>query len=159
MKKWEVVRDISRQDIIDWTIQIIMIICEYVINKCRGYTSDSCGTGNQWKKSITAQNIHTLQGSSTLCSWLSLRFLMPWINHMPPVFWSTFWNIVLNDSWFVSSTERQTFFIIFIALYAYVFVYILISYSINTCRSLFLDYFASQIVLYFCYIQLYSPSP
>ena len=31
-----------------------------------------------------------LQGSSRLCNWLSLRCLGPWINHLPPVCWSTF---------------------------------------------------------------------
>ena len=30
-------------------------------------------------------------GSSELCNWLSLRCLVPWINHLPPVSWSDFW--------------------------------------------------------------------
>ena len=34
-----------------------------------------------------------------LCSWLSLRFLMPWINHVPPVWRSTFWKSSLNWWW------------------------------------------------------------
>ena len=29
--------------------------------------------------------------SSRLCNWLSLWRLVPWINHLPPVCWSTFW--------------------------------------------------------------------
>ena len=33
-------------------------------------------------------------GSSRLCVWLSLQRLMPWINHLPLVCWSTFWNLV-----------------------------------------------------------------
>ena len=35
-----------------------------------------------------------LQGSSRLCNWLSLRRLVPWINHLPPVSWSIFGNRV-----------------------------------------------------------------
>ena len=31
-----------------------------------------------------------LQGSFRLCNWLSLRRLLSWINHWPPVCWSTF---------------------------------------------------------------------
>ena len=31
-----------------------------------------------------------LPGCFCLCSWLSLYCLMPWINHSPPVCWSTF---------------------------------------------------------------------
>ena len=30
------------------------------------------------------------QGSSRLSNWLSLRCLGPWMNHLPPVWWSTF---------------------------------------------------------------------
>ena len=41
-------------------------------------------------------------GSSRLCNWLSLHCLVLWIDHLPPVCWSTFWKFVLNDSWFVS---------------------------------------------------------
>ena len=35
-------------------------------------------------------------GSSRLCNWLSLRRLVPWINHLPPVCWSTFWKSSLK---------------------------------------------------------------
>ena len=34
-----------------------------------------------------------------LCSWLSLRFLMPWINHVPPVCRSTFCKSSLDWWW------------------------------------------------------------
>ena len=37
---------------------------------------------------------YNLQGSSRLCNWLSLHRLVPWINHLPPVYWSTFGNLV-----------------------------------------------------------------
>ena len=32
-----------------------------------------------------------LQYSSRICNWLSLWRLVSWINHLPPVCWSTFW--------------------------------------------------------------------
>ena len=35
-------------------------------------------------------------GSSRLRNWLSLRCLVPWINHLPPVCWSTFWKSSLK---------------------------------------------------------------
>ena len=37
-----------------------------------------------------------LQGSSRLCNWLSLLRLVPWIYHLPPVCWSTFWKSSLK---------------------------------------------------------------
>ena len=40
-------------------------------------------------------NWDILQGSFRLCNWLSLRRLVSWINHLPPVCWSTFWNYSL----------------------------------------------------------------
>ena len=38
----------------------------------------------------------TNTGSSRLCNWLSLRRLVPWMNHLPPVCWSTFWKCSLR---------------------------------------------------------------
>ena len=54
-----------------------------------------------------------LQESSRLCNWLSLRCLVPWINHLPPVCWSTFGILVWNDSGYVNLTQWWYFFIIF----------------------------------------------
>ena len=45
-----------------------------------------------------------LQGSSRLCNWLSLWRFVPWINHLPPVCWSTFWKSSLKLCRFVSLT-------------------------------------------------------
>ena len=56
---------------------------------------------------------HVLQESSRLCNWLSLRCLVPWINHLPPVCWSTFGILVWNDSGYVNLTQWWYFFIIF----------------------------------------------
>ena len=58
MKNWEVVRDISRQNVIEWTIQITMVIREYTINEGSRSISASRGTGNQGKKLITVHSIH-----------------------------------------------------------------------------------------------------
>ena len=38
---------------------------------------------------------------------------MPWINHLPPVCWSTFGILVWNDSRYVNLTQWWYFFIIF----------------------------------------------
>ena len=46
-------------------------------------------------------------------AWLSLRCLVPWINHLPPVCWSTFGILVWNDSGYVNLTQWWYFFIIF----------------------------------------------
>ena len=48
-----------------------------------------------------------LLGSSRLCNWLALWCLVPWINYLPHVCCSTFWKLVLNNSWFVSSGSPQ----------------------------------------------------
>ena len=37
-----------------------------------------------------------LQGSSGLCNCLLLWCFVPWINHLPPVCWSTFWKSSLK---------------------------------------------------------------
>ena len=39
-----------------------------------------------------------------LSNWFSLRSLGPWINHLPPVWWSNFRFMFLDDSWCVSLT-------------------------------------------------------
>ena len=57
MENWEVVRDFSHQNTTEWTIQIIMVIREYIIKEGYRSISDSCGTGIQWKKLITVHNI------------------------------------------------------------------------------------------------------
>ena len=48
-------------------------------------------------------------GGCKLCNWL-FCCLVPWINHSPPVNWSTFGNRVWDDSGFVSLTLWRTSF-------------------------------------------------
>ena len=45
--------------------------------------------------------------------WLTQSCLVPWINHLPPVCWSTFGILVWNDSGYVNLTQWWYFFIIF----------------------------------------------
>ena len=67
---------------------------------------------------------------------------MPWINHLPPVCWSTFGILVWNDSGYVNLTQWWYFFIILsifyisqrLTLWYFVFLYLI---------------FLSQQVLYF----------
>ena len=39
-----------------------------------------------------------------LSNWFSLRCLGPWMNHLPPVWWSNFRLVFLNQSWCASLT-------------------------------------------------------
>ena len=51
---------------------------------------------NVVKTAFSTMTCSILQGSSRLCNWLTLRRLVPWINHLPPVSWSTFWKYSLR---------------------------------------------------------------
>ena len=49
---------------------------------------------------------------------------MPWLKHLPPVCWSTYGNLVLNDSCFVCLTQRETHFSLFLFHFCiYIYVY------------------------------------
>ena len=39
-----------------------------------------------------------------LSNWVSLWCLRPWMNHLPPVWWSNFRFMFVNESWYVSLT-------------------------------------------------------
>ena len=67
---------------------------------------------------------------------------MPWINHLPPVCWSTFGILVWNDSGYVNLTQWWYFFIIF----EYI-LHISTPHIMIFCFPL--PYFLSQQVLYF----------
>ena len=45
-----------------------------------------------------------------LSNWFSLRCLGPWMNHLPPVWWSNFRFMFLNESWCVSLTYWRGIF-------------------------------------------------
>ena len=59
-------------------------------------------------------------GAGLICNWLSLRCLVPWINHLPPVYWSTFWKSSLKWRWVCKfDTLENNFFIFFNTFYIY----------------------------------------
>ena len=63
----------------------------------------------------------SLHGSSSwLCNWLSLWYLMPWINRLPLVWWSSFWESSLK--WwrvFLFGIGENNLFIVLICLYVW----------------------------------------
>ena len=44
------------------------------------------------------------QGYFKVSNWFSLRFLGPWMNHLPSVWWYNFKFMFLNDSWCLTFT-------------------------------------------------------
>ena len=54
------------------------------------------GTGTRRFKFKSKFFIYYLIDNIRLCNWLSLRRMVPWINHLPPVCWSTFWKSSLK---------------------------------------------------------------
>ena len=108
-------------------------------------------------------NLYLQLGYSTgefqICNWFPLRYLVPWINYLFPVYWSVlFLEITLNDRWFVCLTQRKTPFYYSNFLYACVFACISISRNIIIHCFVCLI-FTSQIVFYFCQVQLYFLLP
>ena len=80
-----------------------------------------------WHVKILYQDI---LGDSRFCIWLSLRCLEPWINHLYPVCWSTFWKSRLKWPYACKfNIMENNFFIVFI----YHFTYILMPH--NTYES------------------------
>ena len=89
-----------------------------------------------------------MQGSSRFCNWISLRCLVPWIHHLPPVCRSTFFrNLFWNDSGFVNVRLLRIFFVVFSHVCVYLFTYILMSRNMIVSNFIYLT-FTSQIVLY-----------
>ena len=61
---------------------------------------------------------HHTQDNQQECFWLSngfsIRCLVSWTDHLPPVWWSNFRFMFLNESWCVSLTQwRGIFYLIF----------------------------------------------
>ena len=70
-----------------------------------------------------------------------LVVFVPWINHLPPVCWSTLGELVVNDSWIVSLTKRKTRFVLFLIIFMhmyiyiyYIYIYIYINLNILQCN-------------------------
>ena len=69
-----------------------------------------------------------LQGSFRLCDWLSLRRLVSWINHLPPVCWSTFWKFTCKPQLGCRfGIMVYTIVVFFLHILTYVSIYVLIS--------------------------------
>ena len=47
---------------------------------------------------ICILNYDNIHGSFMLCNWFFLWCLVPWIKHLPPVCYSTFWKSRFNDN-------------------------------------------------------------
>ena len=58
-----------------------------------------------------------LQGSSRLCNWFPLRRLVTWINHLPPVCWSTCFKSSLNWWWVCKFDTTISLFSIMFYIY------------------------------------------
>ena len=72
-----------------------------------------------------------------ICNWMPLQCLVPWINHLPPVCWSTFWKSSLKW-WCVCKfgTMENNFFYCFSFITCCIYLYILLPHN--------------MIILYFC---------
>ena len=77
---------------------------------------------------------------------------MPWINHLPPVCWSTFGILVWNDSGYVNLTQWWYFFIIFEYIlhistpHIMVFCFPLPYFPLSTSALFFAKYSCTHIV-------------
>ena len=81
------------------------------------------------------------------CNWLSLWFLMPWINHLSPVCWSICWKHTTNETtvalWFWYSGECVLCLLLCMPIYM-----LISSYVINTWYPIWLISTAYIIFLY-----------
>ena len=75
-------------------------------------------------------------GSSRLCNWLSLRRLVPWINHLPPVCWSIFWKSSLKW-YYVCKFIKKTFFLFHILMPYNIVLYFRLPYFHVSNSALF----------------------
>ena len=93
-----------------------------------------------------ATQLGFLQGSFRLCNWLSLRRLVPWINHLPPACWSTFWKSNFKQQLGCRFDIMDNIYI-FLCVLTYAIIYVLIHQIIF--RFYFLEYsLFFQVLLY-----------
>ena len=62
------------------------------------------------------------QGCSRLSNWFSLRCLGPWMNYLPPVWWSTFRFSFLNKCWCVRVVQWRGILHWFAALSLFLYI-------------------------------------
>ena len=61
----------------------------------------------------------------------SLWCLIPWINYLPSVCWSTFWKYNLKDSWYVSLTQWRLFFSLLLILFMRLWYFLIHKYIMS----------------------------
>ena len=84
------------------------------------FTCQTCYCRTSFQIHIIILNI--LQGSSRRCEWLFLWCLLPWINHLPPICWSTFWKFVSKYSKLISLTKWIMQFYCFSSSCLYIYI-------------------------------------
>ena len=63
-----------------------------------------------------------LQGSSRLRDWLSLWRWVPWINHLPPVCWYTYWKLGAREHTCLMRLQYQRWWMLRVFHYIYISV-------------------------------------
>ena len=83
-------------------------------------------------------NLDILQSSFKLCNWLSLRRLVSWIHHLPPVCFSSFWKSTFKQQLGGRFDKIDCKFSLF-CIMTYAIVYVLIHHMIFRLWLFFLD--------------------
>ena len=81
--------------------------------------------------SFTCYTKDNQQGCFRLSNWFSLRRLGPWMNHLPPAWYSTFRLTFQNESWYVS-LEWYFIYLLFLPLFTVSCMKPVIFYSVKT---------------------------
>ena len=98
------------------------------------------------------------QGNQQECfrfsDWFSLQCLGPWMNHMPPVWWSNFRFMFLNESWYVGLTEWRGIFYWCLALLwsLYIAQMLPLSFLSHAFTLRLLFYFKYLILSYYSFL-------
>ena len=129
-----------------------------LISTIKIWKSHSLANMTHWGSRVCHYPFHyeyhkfNLSQYNLICNWLSLRCLVPWINHLPPVCWSTFGILVWNDSVYVNLTQWWYFFIIFEYIlhistpHIMVFCFPLPYFPLSTSALFFAKYSCTHIV-------------
>ena len=88
--------------------------------------------------SFTCYTKDNQQGCFRLSNWFFLRRLGPWMNHLPPAWWSTFRLTFQNESWYVSLEWYFIYLLFFASVHGFTyetseFFYSVITFSYTKC--------------------------
>ena len=89
--------------------------------------------------SVSSYPSYILQGSFRLCNWLSLWYLVSWINHLPPACWSTFWKSTFKQQLGCRFDIMDGISSFFFCILTYAIVYVLIHHVIFQLYLYFLN--------------------